>query len=418
MKLLGAVVFMVLNAGMAITQTQPYDLLIRGGRLIDPKNGIDARRDVAVTQGKIASIAESIPASDAKKVIDASGLIVTPGLIDIHGHVFYGTEANAAYSNGPLAVQPDAFTFRSGVTTIVDAGGSGWRNFEQFKVQVIDRSQTRVLAFLNIVGSGMKGGAVEQNLADMDAGSTAECVRRAGGLLVGIKVAHYMGPEWIPVDRAVEAGRTAGVPVMIDFGGHRPPLSLHDLLLEHLRPGDIFTHCFAQVSGRIPVVDDEGKVRDFVVEAQKRGVIFDVGHGGGSFLFRQAIPALKQGFIPDSISTDLHTGSMNAGMKDMVNVMSKLLNLGISLPDLIAKSTWKPAQIIQKPELGHLSVGAPADITVLRLRQGDFGFVDTGGGRMAGGQKLECEVTVRDGKVVWDLNGISYPAWEKVPPRR
>ncbi len=161
------------------------------------------------------------------------------------------------------------------------------------------------------------------------------------------------------------------------------------------------------------MVDEQGSVRPCIFDAQKRGVVFDVGHGGGSFLFRQAIPAMRQGFVADTISTDLHTGSMNAGMKDMLNVMSKFLNMGMSLPDVIMKSTWKPAQVISKTDLGHLSVGAPADVSVLRLRQGEFGFVNTGGGRMPGKMKLECELTVRDGKVVWDANGISFPAWDK-----
>jgi dihydroorotase len=419
-RIFGALMIMTLSPFSAVvfTQEQSFDLLIRGGQVIDPKNSIDGRRDLAISQGKIARVAERIPESQARKVIDASGLIVVPGLIDIHGHVFYGTEANAAYSNGPSAVPPDGFTFRSGVTTIVDPGGAGWRNFEQFKTNVVDRAQTRVLALLNIVGSGMKGGAVEQNLADMEAGATAACIGRFPGTLVGIKVAHYMGAEWDPVDRAVEAGRVAQVPVMIDFGGHQPELSLRDLFLVHLRPGDIFTHAYAHVRGRIPVVDEQGKVRDYVMEARKRGIIFDVGHGGGSFLFRQAIPALRQGFAPDSISTDLHIGSMNAGMKDMLNVMSKFLNMGVSISDVVTQSTWKPAQVIKRTDLGHLSVGAPADVAVLRIRQGDFGFVDTGGGKLPGNRRLECELTLREGRVVWDLNGISYPLWEKVPPRK
>jgi dihydroorotase len=418
-RLLGALVLTMLTAGgvPAVGQAPQYDLLIRGGRLIDPRNGIDGLRDVAIKENKIARVAESIPASEAGHVVDATGLIVTPGLIDIHAHVFYGTDPNTYLSGGSSAVAPDGFTFRVGVTTVVDVGGAGWRNFDQFKTLVIDRSKTRVLAMLNIVGAGMRGGPAEQNLADMEAEPTAKCARQYPGVVVGIKVAHYTGPEWVPVDRAVEAGRIAGVPVMIDFGGHTPPLSLQDLLLQHLRPGDIFTHVYAHVRGRIPVVDEQNKVRPYVIEARKRGVIFDVGHGGGSFLFRQAIPALREGFPPDTISTDLHTGSMNAGMKDMLNVMSKFLNLGMPLPDVIEKSTWKPAQVIQRTDLGHLSEGAPADLAVFRVREGSFGYVDTAPGKMTGTTKLECELTVRDGKVAWDTNGISYPRWEDVPPR-
>jgi dihydroorotase len=409
----------VLAAGVvpAVAQAPQYDLLVRGGRLIDPRNAIDGLRDVAIKEDKIARVAESIPASEARRMVDATGLIVTPGLIDIHAHVFYGTDPKASYSSGTSALAPDGFTFRVGVTTVVDVGGAGWRNFDQFKTLVIDPSKTRVLAMVNIVGAGMRGGPAEQNLADMEAEPTAKCARQYPGLVVGVKVAHYAGPEWDPVDRAVEAARIAGVPIMIDFGGHTPPLSLEDLLLKHLRPGDIFTHVYAHVRGRTPVVDEQNNVRPYVIEARKRGVIFDVGHGGGSFLFRQAIPALREGFPPDTISTDLHTGSMNAGMKDMLNVMSKFLNMGMPLPDIIEKSTWKPAQVIHRTDLGHLSEGAPADLAVFRVREGTFGYIDTAPGKLMGKMKLECELTVRDGKVAWDTNGISYPRWEDVPPR-
>jgi dihydroorotase len=162
----------------------------------------------------------------------------------------------------------------------------------------------------------------------------------------------------------------------------------------------------------MPVVDDKGKLRPCVMEAQEKGVLFEVGHGGGSFVFEQALPALEQGFLPNMISTDLHTGSMNAGMKDMLNVMSKFLNMGMPLQEVVARSTWKPAIHINREELGHLSVGAGADLTLLNLREGDFGFTDVRGWKIHGNQKLECELTLRDGKVVWDLNGISMSQWE------
>jgi dihydroorotase len=257
----------------------------------------------------------------------------------------------------------------------------------------------------------MKGGPIEQNLADMDARLTAMRIRQHPGLIVGIKVAHYIGPEWDPVTRAVAAGRETNVPVMVDFGRNTPPLPLADLLLKHLRPGDILTHTYAHVDGRLPIVDEGGKVRPEVWEARKRGVIFDAGHGGGSFLFRQAVPAMKQGFTPDVISTDLHTGSMNSGMKDILNTMSKFLNMGMPLPDVIAANTARAAAVIKRPELGSLSVGSEADIAVLNLRKGAFGFIDSGGNRLTGDQKLECELTIRAGQVVWDLNGLSRPMW-------
>ena len=412
---LGCLALVLCASGVAWPQTATYDLLIRGGHVLDPKNGIDAVMDVAITGGTIAAVSRDIPASRASRVADATGLYVVPGLIDIHTHVFYGTEPDSYLSAGDVAVQPDAHAIRSGVTTVVDAGGSGWRNFRQFKEQVIDRSKTRVLALLNIVGSGMKGGPVEQDLSDMDPRLTAMRVKEHPGLIVGIKTAHYRGPEWAPVDRAVEAGTLASVPVMVDFGDFRTERPFEELVLKHLRPGDIYTHTYL---GRVPMLDPTGKVRPFLFEAQKRGIIFDVGHGSGSFLYSQAEPATMQGFWPETISTDLHGSSMVGGMKDMTNVMSKFLNLGMSLQAAIEKSTWKPAQAIKRPDLGHLSVGAPADVTVLRLHRGTFAFLDVAGGKKAGTQKLEAELTVREGRVLWDLNGISHATWQDLPKPR
>ena len=408
---IGIVAAAALAVARAGAQNPEFDLLIKGGRVVDPRNGTDAVMDVAVSGAKIAQVAANIAPSRARQVADATGLYVTPGLVDIHAHVFWGHDEESQYSDGYSAVQPDSYSFRSGVTTLVDVGGAGWRSFPRFKEQVIDRSQTRVLAFLNIVGSGMRGGPVEQNLSDMDARLTAMRVRQHPGVVVGVKVAHYSGPEWDPVTRAVAAGRETNVPVMVDFGGHTPPLPLQDLLLTHLRPGDILTHTYAHVAGRIPIVDDNGKVRPFVWEARKRGIIFDAGHGGGSFLFRQAVPAMQQGFHPDVISTDLHIGSMNSGMKDILNTMSKFLNMGMPLADVIKANTARAAEVIKRPDLGHLTAGAEADIAVVNLRRGTFGFVDSSGWKMMGEQKLECELTVKGGRVMWDLNGISRPLW-------
>ncbi|RMG27405.1 MAG: amidohydrolase/deacetylase family metallohydrolase [Bacteroidetes bacterium] len=404
--------FLIGMLALAVT-AQQIDLLIAGGHVIDPKNGRNGLMDVAIKDGKILQVAPRIDPALARQVVDAKGLYVVPGLIDIHGHHFWGTREDAYLKNSYSALPPDGFTFRAGVTTVVDAGSPGWRNFRIFKKQTIDKSQTRVLAFLNIVGRGMSGGAIEQDLADMDPKLTAMVAKQYADYIVGIKLAHYYGPEWIPTERAVEAGRQAGIPVMVDFGGYDPPLSLETLLMEKLRPGDILTHCYAHVDRRIPVVDEQGKLRPFTLQAQRRGVIFDVGHGGGSFRFDQAIPAIKQGLKPNSISTDLHTGSMNAGMKNMLNVMSKFLNMDLSLQEVITAATWNPARIIQREELGHLSEGAVADVAVLRLHTGSFGFVDVVGMKIMGDQKLECELTLREGRVVWDLNGISRPLYQE-----
>ena len=386
-----------------------YDLLLKGGHVIDAKNNISAVRDVAISGNRIAAVAENIPASEARRVADMSGLYVMPGLVDIHTHVFAGTMASEY--TGEFCVRPDGFTFRSGVTTVVDAGSSGWRNFTDFKSQIIDRSRTRVLAMLNIVGKGMAGRKdVEQDTSDMDPKATAELAKRHKDTVVGIKIAHYAGPEWIAVDRAVEAGKLASLPVMVDFATFRAERPFQDLVLKRLRPGDIYTHAYLSA---VPMLDDQGRLLPYLFDAQKRGVIFDVGHGGGSFSFRQAVPAIKQGFVPDSISTDLHVTSMNAGMKDMLNVMSKFLNMGMTLDDVVRRSTWNPAREIHREEFGHLSVGAVADVTVLRLITGNFGFIDSGGRRLAGTRKLIGELTIKDGRVAWDLNGLAARDWDK-----
>jgi dihydroorotase len=395
----------------AVLAAQPrYDLLLKNGHLIDPGNNISATRDIAIAGGKIAAIAENISPSLAIKVVDVGSLYVTPGLVDIHTHVMACSGLRGSLPEDQN-VWADSHTFRAGVTTVVDAGSSGWRNFPEQKARIIDHSRTRVLAMLNIVGGGQGGGAVEQNIQDMDAKATADMAKRYPGLVVGVKTAHYRGPEWTPVERAVEAGTLANIPVMVDFGTFRPERPYQELVTKKLRPGDISTHTYL---GSAPILDDQGHVRPYLFEARKRGVIFDVGHGGGSFLFRQAVPAIRQGFPPDSISTDLHTESMNAGMKDILNVMSKFLNIGMSLDDVILRSTWNPAREIKRTELGKLSVGAPADIAVLRVEKGQFGFIDSYGARVSGAQKLVCELTIRDGLVVWDLNGLTRDEWNKL----
>jgi len=394
----------------AVLSAQPrYDLLLKGGRVIDPGNGIDGVMDVAIASGRIARVAAAIARTEAKQVVDVSGLLVTPGLVDIHVHAYAGTGMRGAYS-GDNSLYPDGFTFRSGVTTVVDAGGAGWRNFADFKDRVIDRSKTRVFAMLNIVGRGMGGGAIEQNKEDMDAAATAKVAKQYPEIIVAIKTAHFDGPEWVAVDRAVEAGRMANLPVMVDFGTPWPNRNFEQLIGEHLRPGDISTHMY---QGLQPLVDDNGKLLPYLLEGRKRGVRFDLGHGGGSFLWNEAAPAIRQGWVPDTISTDLHASSVNAGMKDMTTTMSKVLSLGVSLLEVIRMSTVNSAVSIRRPGVGRLSPGAGADIAVLRLDNGQFGYQDARGARFMGKQKLVCEMTLRDGKVVWDLNGRAGEDWEK-----
>jgi len=399
-----------LTVAFLSVQAQEYAIVIKGGTVIDPKNTIQEVMDIAVNDGKIVRVAKDIDPRQAVQVVDARGMLVTPGLVDMHTHVFFGTDPARSYCGGNASIPPDVFSFRTGVTTVVDAGCSGWRDFGTFKREVIDVSRTRVLAFLNIVGSGMRGTPYEQDLHDMDGKLSGMTARQYRDYIVGIKVAHYSGPEWTPVDEAVKAGKLANIPVMIDFGGNTPPLSIQELFFQHLRPGDIFTHCFGQLTTREFIVDTlTHMVKPFVREAQQKGIIFDVGYGEISFAFSQAMPAVRSGFYPNSISTDIHAHSQNTSMKDILNCMSKFLALGMDLPAVIQAVTWNPAREIRHEELGHLSVGAVADIAILNLRKGKFGLYDFTGYRIEAGQKFECEMTIRAGKIVYDLNGITRP---------
>lgn len=384
---------------------QQMDLLLKGGHVLDPKNGIDEVMDVGITDGHISHVASSLMESEADRVIDASGLLVTPGIIDLHGHL------------SPIADPPDGFTFRAGVTTMIDAGTFGWRNLALAQEQVA-RARTRVLLILAITGNkgadagGHSSSLLVQDYTDYNPDMTAAQIRRNRDLIVGIKV--WKSPDFTGIERAVEAGEMAGVPVMIDFGENDPPLSLSRLLLETFRPGDIYTHTYAHhPRSRESIVDENYGIKSYVEEARNRGIVFDVGHGGGAFSFEAAVPAMEQGFYPDVISTDLHLNSMNDGAKDMANVMSKFLAMGMPLNKVIEASTWKPAQVIQREEFGHLSVGAPADVALFNIREGEFGFLDVRNIRLPGDRLLEAELTLLEGRVMWDRNGLAGDAYER-----
>ena len=371
-----------------------------------------AQAAVPPVEGKVALVAKNINANLADNIIDAKGLYVTPGFIDLHVHTFWG-HAGSDYKNGPAGLPPDGFTFRSGVTSVVDAGSSGWRDFELFKQQTIDASQTRVLAMLNIVGTGMNG-AGENNIEEMDPEKAAEMVKKYPENIVGIKLAHFNGHTWTPTDRAIAAATLANIPIMVDFGSANPYLPLDSLFNVKMRPGDIYTHAFGgngntSLNGRESIVDVvTGKVKPYVYKARQKGIIFDVGFGGGSFWYNQGVPASKQGFYPNSISSDLHIGSMNGPMKSMQNIMSLYLALGMPLKEVIAASTWNPAKEIKREELGNLSVGSVADIAIFSIKQGKFGW-PVRGGKIAGTKRIEAEMTIRGGRVVYDLNGLAEP---------
>jgi len=429
-NLFALAIALIFSAGGSSAQNQNvstriYSILIKGGHVIDPKNNIDGPMDVAIyparpaqegkpaQESRIALVARNIDTALAMQTVDASGMYVCPGLIDIHTHVFYGPSKSNYLSNGSISVIPDGHTFKAGVTTVVDAGGAGWKSFDNFKKNIIDQSDTRVLSFLNIVGEGMRGGAYEQNLEDMDVDKAAESAIKNKDYIVGFKLAHYGKPDWTPVERIVQAGKKANMPVMIDFGSGN--LSLEDLLLNYLRPGDIYTHTFIEAPrSKDPIVDFETrKLRPFVKIAQDKGIIFDVGFGSGSFNFEQASPAVKSGFYPNTMGTDLHAESIIRAMKDQLNVMSIFLFLGMDIPSIIKASTWASAQAIKREELGNLSVGGIADIAILSMRKGDFGFRDVAGNKRIGTRKFECEMTIKGGRIVYDLNAIATPLVKK-----
>ena len=318
------------------------------------------------------------------------------------------------FRSGPNPIPADGFTFRNGVTTVVDPGSTGWRTFPELKRRVIDFSQTRVLAFLNIVGEGLRGDPFEQNIKDMLVAPAVECARQYPELIVGFKLAHFVGHDWTPILRATEAGRIMNMPFMIDLGSANPPLPLDSLFLHYLNPGDIYTHCYGGNNsigsgGGRQAITDNGQLRPFMADARKRGIYFDLGHGGASFFYPVAIPATKAGFFPDGISTDLNSGAMNGSMKNILICMDKMMALGMDFKSVINATTWNPAQVIKRTELGHLSVGCEADIAIFNFRTGKFGLVDGRGEKMETDKKLECEMTIRAGRIVYDLNGIADP---------
>jgi dihydroorotase len=425
----GVVIILLMTGFTSNTnaQTPRYDLLLKGGHVIDPANQVDGIFDVAVAGGKIAAVEKNILADKAGKVVDVTGLYVTPGLVDIHAHIGHGGAPlnwfapDARAHIEPLGIPAD-IALQSGVTTMVDAGSAGAETFLQEKEEVIDQAKVRVLAFLNIVGNGMNGG-LEQAVDQMDVKRCAETIRKYPDLIVGVKTAHYWTedpwdaahPPWAAVDRAVECAQAVGLPVMFDFWP-RPERTYAELILKKMRPGDIHTHVFAQ---QFPIIlndgKGEGKINPILAEARARGVIFDVGHGAGSFWFRNAVPAVRQGFLPDSISTDLH--ALNYTVLSMTQVMSKFLAMGVPLNEIIRRSTVNPAREIRRPELGTLSVGKEADIAVLEQLSGKFSYIDCGFARMDGTGKLIARMTVRAGRILYDPSGLSMVEWEKARPQ-
>ena len=406
------------TASSALAQASPrYDTVLKGGHVIDVANKIDQRMDVAVLDGKIARVDRNISGSEGKATVNVSGYYVTPGLIDLHICCYY-TRLDLTPS-----VIADHHCLPSGVTTCCDGGTAGADSFEDFK-KIIDRSKMRILSFLNIAAPGAQAGGAEQDPSQFKVQLAADTARKYPNLIVGFKTGHYGGkfsdarPPWASVDAVVEAGRLAGLPVLADFTpqpaqGNFPARSYREFLLEKMRPGDIVTHCLAD---RYAFLTESGKLNPDVNKARARGVKFDLGHAAGSFPLRRVVPAVQQGFIPDSISADLFSDTPFTVGINLAYVMSKFLCLGVPLQDIIRRTTMNPAQMIRRPELGNLSVGSTADIAVLEIVKGKFGYLGSGGGKIEGNQKIQCVMTMFGGKILYDHPyGLSVPLWQDIP---
>lgn len=370
-----------------------YDLLIANGRVLDPSQGIDGTLDIAVEDGRIAAMGTALE-GHARRRIDASGLIVAPGLIDLHVHIHWGVSH--------YGVMPDTTCLARGVTTAVDAGSAGGHTWPSLKRFFIERSETRLLAYLNIAYMGMIGDQVGE-LEDARFIDKELAIKvGAEPEIVGIKSRmDRVGPlpATEPLARAVAVAEALDKPMMVHIGREdRMRVPLADVLAL-MRPGDQVTHCYHGHAGGI--VDEEGTLRPCVVAARERGVLFDVGHGGGSFTFRVARAALRQGFSPDVISSDLHTGSLNGPVYDLVTTMNKFWHMGMSLPDVIEKSTAAPARILgMADEIGTLAVGACADITLLDTQVGRFPLQDCERVVEYASRRIVPVQVVRGGKIV------------------
>ena len=379
-----------------VGESKPYDLLIKGGKVIDPSQGLEGEYDVAVRAGKIASVAPGMPEAHAGHVIRAQGKIVTPGLIDLHVHLFPYV--------GPYGIEPDPYCVRRGVTSVIDAGTSGAFTFPAFRRFIIERAATRIRALLHVVSIGMVAGSTPnmgelEDLRYCDPKLAAEAASKNRDLIVGFKIRfskQYTGPNDLEgMRRARAAADEAGLPIMIHIGGSYSPLKD---LLALMKKGDVVTHSFNSHPNGL--LDSGGKIVPEVLEARERGVLFDVGHGAGSFSFEVMEKCLNQGFSPDTISSDLYSANINGPVYDLVTTLSKFLLLGMNLHDVIARATVNSSRVFDfGASIGTLKPGSEADVSVLELKEGQFTFTDSDGKSRTGGSKLEAMTTVRGGKV-------------------
>jgi dihydroorotase len=371
-----------------------FDLILRGGRLIDPSQKFDAVTEIAFAGGKVAAVGGELKAAPATDVHDVSGFIVTPGLIDLHTHVYWGGTS--------LGIDAEEFCRTSGVTTAVDTGSAGPGNFAGFRKHVIERSAVRILAYLHVSHAGIFGFSnrvmvgESEELRLMDPISAVEVADQNRDLIVGIKVRvgrHSSGTSGIvPLEIAREVAEQVGMPMMVHID--HPPPSYEDVVAR-LRPGDVLTHAFRPFPNSAATA--QGTVKRIVLEARERGVLFDIGHGKGSFAFKTARAMLANGFYPDTISSDVHALCIDGPAFDQVTTLSKFLCMGMALPDVIAASTVNAATALRRPELGSLKVGSVGDATIISVREGRFDYVDVVGEHLTGNRKIASEAVVIGG---------------------
>src|ERR1700723_2141832 len=373
----------------------PFDLVLRGGRVIDPSQKLDAVTDVAFAAGKVAMVGNALKVDPGTDVRDVSGYIVSPGLIDLHTHVYWGGTS--------IGIDAEEFCRTSGVTTAIDNGSAGPGNFAGFRKHVIEPSQVRILAYLHVSHAGiygfsdrvMVGESEELRLMNpIDAVRVADQNR---DLIVGIKVRvglHSSGTSGIvPLDIALEVAEEAGMPLMAHID-HPPPS--YEEVVARLRPGDVLTHAFRPFPNTAATA--QGTVKQVVLQARERGVLFDIGHGKGSFAFKTARAMLANGFYPDTISSDVHALCIDGPAFDQVTTMSKFLCMGMPLADVIAASTVNAATAMKRPELGSLKPGSVGDATLIAIKQGQFDYVDVIGEHLIGDRKIASEGVVIGGR--------------------
>ncbi len=388
------------------------ELLLKHGFVIDPANNLAEICDIAITDGIIVDVGENL-LFKGETTLHLDGKIITPGLIDMHCHCY---PCFPVHPDGLSCIQPDAHMFQSGVTTAVDAGTCGIDDFPLFQAEVIEKSNVRILAFLNIANGGMVHMESEQEPSCFLVEEVTAMAKFYKEHIVGIKTAHYWVNKafdashtpWVSIDATIQAAQKAGIPCMIDFQPTLPERT-YPKLLERLRPGDIHTHMYAK---QFPVLNEDGQVNDFLFRAKEKGIKFDLGHGAGSFMFKNAIPSFAQNHLPDTLSTDLYADNVAGPVINLLHIMSKYLNIGMPLNELVARTTCAPAQVLHRPALGHLSKGACADIAVLHILKGDFGFMDSEQSCMRADKRLECVLTVRAGEIVYNPYAYGAKHWD------